>query len=132
VKVHHDEGVANHIDPESCAVTREGLGEALTGERIGQPSSRPKRGQHDALDALVIGISTRRVNFIFDADVASLFDSVSKEWLTRFAEHRIGDKRIIRLIRKWLKAGVLEPSNEGRSVRRSGQKNCADNSCASM
>ena len=69
---------------------------------------RPKRGQHDALDALVVGITTRRVNFIFDADVASFFDSVSKNWLVRFVEHRIGDKRIIRLIRKWLKAGVLE------------------------
>jgi RNA-directed DNA polymerase len=69
---------------------------------------RPKRGPHDALDALVVGISTRRVNFIFDADVASFFDSVSKDWLVRFVEHRIGDKRIIRLIRKWLKAGVLE------------------------
>jgi RNA-directed DNA polymerase len=69
---------------------------------------RPKRGQHDALDALVVGISTRRVNFIFDADLAAFFDSVSKEWLVRFVEHRIGDKRIIRLICKWLKAGVLE------------------------
>ena len=69
---------------------------------------RPKRGQHDALDALVVGITTRRVNFIFSADVASFFDSVSKNWLVRFVEHRIGDKRIIRLIRKWLKAGVLE------------------------
>ena len=61
---------------------------------------RPKRGAHDALDALVIGISTRRVNFIFDADLASFFDSVSKDWLVRFVEHRIGDKRIIRLIRR--------------------------------
>ena len=69
---------------------------------------RPKRGQHDALDALVVGITTRQVNFIFDADVASFFDSVSQNWLVRFVEHRIGDKRIIRLIRKWLKAGVLE------------------------
>src|SRR5436853_405685 len=69
---------------------------------------RPKRGQHDALDALVVGITTRRVNFIFDADVASFFDSVSQNWLVRFVEHRIGDKRITRLIRKWLKAGVLE------------------------
>lgn len=69
---------------------------------------RPKRGAHDALDALVVGISTKRVNFIFDADVVSFFDSVSKEWLIRFVEHRIGDRRIIRLIRKWLKAGVLE------------------------
>src|SRR5437016_1424610 len=69
---------------------------------------RPKRGQHDALDALVVGIKSRRVNFIFDADVASFFDSVSKDWLVRFMEHRIGDRRIIRLIQKWLKAGVLE------------------------
>src|SRR5262245_16508078 len=49
---------------------------------------RPKRGQHDALDALVVGITRRRVNFIFDADVASFFDSVSKDWLVRFVEHR--------------------------------------------
>ena len=69
---------------------------------------RPKRGQHDALDALVVGNTSGRVNFIFDADVASFFDSVSQNWLVRFVEHRIGDKRIIRLIRKWLKAGVLE------------------------
>jgi len=68
---------------------------------------RPKRGQHNALDALVVGITSRRVNFIFDADVASFFDSVSKDWLVRFVEHRIGDLRIIRLIQKWLKAGVL-------------------------
>jgi retron-type reverse transcriptase len=69
---------------------------------------RPKRGQHDPLDALVVGIMTKRVNSIFDAHVASFFDSVSQEWLIRFLEHRIGDKRMIRLIRKWLKAGVLE------------------------
>ncbi|WP_456802467.1 hypothetical protein [Bradyrhizobium sp. USDA 4474] len=52
---------------------------------------RPKRGQHNALDALVVGITSRRVNFIFDADVASFFDSVSKDWLMRFVGHRIGD-----------------------------------------
>jgi RNA-directed DNA polymerase len=69
---------------------------------------RPKRGQHDALDALAVGIGTKRVNFILDADVASFFDSVSKEKLVRFVEHRVGDPRIIRLIQKWLKAGVLE------------------------
>jgi group II intron reverse transcriptase/maturase len=82
---------------------------------------RPKRGQHDALDALVVGISTRRVNFIFDADLASFFDSVSKEWLIRFVEHRIGDKRIIRLIRKWLKAGVLEEGVVTVSATGTGQ-----------
>jgi RNA-directed DNA polymerase len=82
---------------------------------------RPKRGQHDALDALVVGITTRRVNFIFDADLAAFFDSVSKEWLVRFVEHRIGDKRIIRLIRKWLKAGVLEDGVVAVSEMGTGQ-----------
>jgi group II intron reverse transcriptase/maturase len=69
---------------------------------------RPGRGAHDALDALVVGIERRKVNFILDADIRSFFDTVSHDWLIRFLEHRIGDKRIIRLIRKWLKAGVLE------------------------
>jgi RNA-directed DNA polymerase len=69
---------------------------------------RPKRGQHDALDALVVGITRKRVNFILDADVRSFFDEVSQAWLVRFVEHRIGDARIVRLIQKWLKAGVLE------------------------
>src|SRR6202166_411117 len=82
---------------------------------------RPKRGQHDALDALVVGIRSRRVNFIFDADVASFFDSVSKHWLVRFVEHRIGDPRIIRLIQKWLKAGVLEDGVVTVSEKGTGQ-----------
>ncbi|HET9481850.1 MAG TPA: group II intron reverse transcriptase/maturase [Candidatus Polarisedimenticolia bacterium] len=69
---------------------------------------RPRRSQHDALDALVVGISSRKVNYILDADIRSFFDAVSQTWLIRFVEHRIGDRRIVRLIRKWLKAGVLE------------------------
>jgi retron-type reverse transcriptase len=69
---------------------------------------RPGRGQHDALDALIVGITTKRVTFILDADIRSFFDEVSQSWLVRFVEHRIGDPRIIRLIQKWLKAGVLE------------------------
>ena len=69
---------------------------------------RPRRSQHDALDALVVGISGRKVNFILDADIRSFFDSVDQRWLIRFMEHRIGDKRIVRLIQKWLKVGVLE------------------------
>jgi group II intron reverse transcriptase/maturase len=69
---------------------------------------RPGRGAHDAMDALVVGITSKKVNFILDADVRSFFDTVSQEWLIRFVEHRIGDQRMIRLIRKWLKAGVLE------------------------
>ena len=69
---------------------------------------RPKRSQHDALDALAVGICKTSVNWILDADIRSFFDSISQTWLVRFLEHRIGDKRIIRLVRKWLKAGVLE------------------------
>ena len=69
---------------------------------------RPGRGQHDALDALCVGIDSRKVNYILDADIAGFFDTVSQHWLVRFVEHRVGDPRIIRLIRKWLNAGVLE------------------------
>ncbi len=69
---------------------------------------RPGRGQHDALDALCVGISSKKVNFILDADIRSFFTEVSQEWVVRFLEHRIGDKRILRLIQKWLRAGVLE------------------------
>ena len=68
---------------------------------------RPGCGAHDALDALAVEFS-RKVDFILDADIRSFFDTVSQEWLIRFVEHRVGDKRIIRLIQKWLKAGVLE------------------------
>jgi group II intron reverse transcriptase/maturase len=69
---------------------------------------RPGRGQHDALAALAVGITSTRVNYILDADIRSFFDTVSHDWLIRFMEHRIADTRIIRLIRKWLKAGILE------------------------
>lgn len=69
---------------------------------------RPGRSQHDALDALAVGIEGRAVNWIVDADIAGFFDTVSHEWLLCFVEHRVGDRRVIRLIRKWLKAGVIE------------------------
>src|SRR5271170_5027800 len=69
---------------------------------------RPGRSQHDALDALYVGISSRKVNFILDADIRSFFTEVSQEWVVRFLEHRIGDKRVLRLVQKWLRAGVLE------------------------
>ena len=69
---------------------------------------RPKRSQHDALDALIVGISSRKVNFILDADIRSFFTEVSQQWVVRFLEHRIGDTRILRLVQKWLRAGVLE------------------------
>jgi RNA-directed DNA polymerase len=82
---------------------------------------RPERGAHDAMDALVVGIKTQKVNWILDADIEKFFDSVSQEWLIEFAEHRIGDERIIRLIRKWLKAGVLEDEAVTVSDRGTGQ-----------
>jgi group II intron reverse transcriptase/maturase len=82
---------------------------------------RPKRGQHAALDALVVGITSKRVNFILDADVRSFFDEVSQGWLVRFVEHRIGDPRIVRLIQKWLKAGVLEDGVVTVSDKGTGQ-----------
>jgi RNA-directed DNA polymerase len=82
---------------------------------------RPKRGQHDALDALVVGITSTKVNWILDADVRSFFDEVSQEWLVRFVEHRIGDPRIIRQIQKWLRAGVLEDGVVTVSEKGTGQ-----------
>jgi RNA-directed DNA polymerase len=82
---------------------------------------RPGRGAHDALDALVVAVQSRKVNFILDADIQSFFDTVSQEWLIRFLEHRIGDKRIIRLVQKWLKAGVLEEGVVSVSARGTGQ-----------
>ena len=69
---------------------------------------RPGRSQHDALDALIVGIGSRKVNFILDADIRSFFTEVSQQWVVRFLEHRIGDKRVIRLVQKWLRAGVFE------------------------
>ena len=82
---------------------------------------RPGRGQHDALDALFVGIISKKVNYILDADIRSFFDSVSQSWLVRFVEHRIADPRIIRLILKWLKAGVLEDGIVSVSETGTGQ-----------
>ena len=82
---------------------------------------RPGRGAQDALDALAVGIASRKVNSILDADIRSFFDEVNQEWLTRFVEHRVGDPRIIRLIQKWLKAGVLEDGVVTDSDRGTGQ-----------
>src|SRR5687767_9742849 len=82
---------------------------------------RPGRGTHNALDALVVGIDSTKVNWILDADVRSFFDEISQEWLVRFLEHRIGDRRIIRLIQKWLKAGVLEDGIVTVSDKGTGQ-----------
>ena len=72
---------------------------------------RPGKSQHDALDALSVAITGKRVNWILDADIEGFFDVIDHRWLIKFLEHRIGDRRVLRLIRKWLRAGVSE---EGR------------------
>jgi RNA-directed DNA polymerase len=69
---------------------------------------RPGRGPHDALDALAVGIERKRVNWVLDADIRNFFGQIDHSWLRRFVEHRIADKRIWRLIGKWLAAGVIE------------------------
>ena len=82
---------------------------------------RPGRSTHDALDALCVGIHSKKMSFILDADIRSFFDEINQEWLIRFLEHRIGDRRIIRLIQKWLKAGVMEDGVVTVSDRGTGQ-----------
>jgi group II intron reverse transcriptase/maturase len=86
---------------------------------------RPKRSQHDALDSLIVGITSTKVNYILDADIRSFFDEVSQEWLIRFLKHRIGDPRIIRLVQKWLKAGILEDGVVTVSEKGTGQGSVA-------
>src|ERR1700740_1440540 len=75
---------------------------------------RPGRNQHQALDALYTGLLTRKVNWVLDLDIKSFFDGLSHEWLVKFVEHRIADRRVVRLIQKWLNAGVLE---DGKRIR---------------
>jgi len=69
---------------------------------------RPGRSAHDALDALAVGIARRKVNFVLDADIRDFFTRLDQGWLERFLEHRIADERVLRLIQKWLRAGVIE------------------------
>ena len=69
---------------------------------------RPGRGQHNALDAVVVGLQTKKVNWVLDADIRGFFDAIDHDWLVKFVEHRVADQRVVRLIQKWLNAGVLE------------------------
>ena len=78
---------------------------------------RPGRGQHDALDALSTGIYRKRMNWVLDADIRRFFDAMSHEWLLRFLQHRIADKRLLRLIAKWLKVGIMDEHQVQRSDR---------------
>ena len=79
---------------------------------------RPGRSQHDALDALYAGLLTRKVNWVLDVDIRGFFDAIDHGWLVKFVEHRIADKRVVRLIQKWLNAGVLEDGK--RTVMQEG------------
>jgi group II intron reverse transcriptase/maturase len=106
------------VQKAACAVLNAIYEEDFLGFSYG---FRPKRSPHDAMDALIVGIYSKKVNFVFDADIRSFFDSVSQEWLIRFLKHRIADSRMIRLIQKWLKAGVLEDGVLTVSERGTGQ-----------
>ena len=75
---------------------------------------REGRSQHDALDALYVGITQRKINWILDADIKGYFDNINHDWLMKMLEQRIGDKRILRLIRKWLKTGYIEDGKRTR------------------
>ena len=77
---------------------------------------RPGRSCHNALDALWVGITHRKVNWVLDADICGFFDNIDHEWMLKFLEHRIADRRILRLIRKWLKAGVSEDGQWSRTT----------------
>jgi RNA-directed DNA polymerase len=79
---------------------------------------RPGRSPHHALDALAVAIRTKKVNWVLDADIRSFFDTLDHRWLVKFVEHRVADRRIVRLIQKWLAAGVLEDGQ--RSVSEVG------------
>jgi RNA-directed DNA polymerase len=76
---------------------------------------RPTRSPHQARDALTVGLETRRVQWVLDADIRSFFDTLNHEWLVRFLEHRVADRRVVRLIQRWLRAGVLEEGERTRS-----------------
>jgi group II intron reverse transcriptase/maturase len=82
---------------------------------------RPGRGPHDALDALAVGVERKRVNWVLDADIRDFFTKLDHSWLRRFLEHRIADKRVLRLIGKWLAAGVIEDGNWSQAVEGSPQ-----------
>jgi len=80
---------------------------------------RPRRSQQQALDSLSVGVTEKRVNWVLDADIEGFFDNIDRDWLVKFIEHRVGDKRIVRLILKWLHAGIIEGtdwSDNGRGT----------------
>jgi len=82
---------------------------------------RPGRSPHDALDALAAGLLRKQVNWVLDADIRDYFTSLDQSWLVRFLKHRIADRRVLRLIRKWLSAGVVENGSWSETVEGTAQ-----------
>src|SRR6266508_1408609 len=82
---------------------------------------RPGRSPHHGLDALTVGITSKKVNWVLDADICDFFSTLDQAWLLKFLEHRIADKRVLRLIRKWLNAGVIEDGNWSETIEGSPQ-----------
>jgi len=76
---------------------------------------RPGKSAHNALDAVAVGVTVRKVNWVLDADISKFFDTIEHDWLVKFIEHRVADARVVRLIKKWLHAGVLEDGQVTRS-----------------
>src|SRR5919108_322483 len=89
--------------------------------RPGTGTARPWKSAHDALDAVAVGVTARKVNWILDADIAKFFDTIEHDWLIKFVEHRVADPRVIRLLKKWLYAGVLEDGQITRSEQGTAQ-----------
>ncbi len=89
--------------------------------RKGGPYRDPGRGPHDALDALAVGIERKKVNWVLDADIRDFFGQLDRDWLMRFLRHRIADERVLRLIGKWLAAGVIENGTWAETGRGSPQ-----------
>jgi RNA-directed DNA polymerase len=82
---------------------------------------RPGRSPHHALDALTVGIERKKVNWVLDADIRGFYDAIDHEWMLTFLEHRIADQRVLRLVRKWLKAGVIEDGQWSETVQGAAQ-----------
>ena len=96
-----------HAAPGVDGQTWYGYGSALE-SNLRDLSGRLKRGAHDALDALSVGITWHKISWVLDADIRGFFDAIDHEWLVKFVAHRITYRRVVRHIKKWLRAGVLE------------------------
>ena len=105
-------GIASLEDKVVQRAAGEVLGAVFEADFLGfSYGFRPGRSQHDALDALDAGLTRKRVNWVLDADIRGFFDHLDREWLMKFLRHRIADERILRLVVKWLNAGVTEDGN---------------------